>query len=130
MRVRTMIATVALVGGFTALGTSQAGAESGTAYSTDGGTPGASTYFNDAEDRYRVCDREVDGWDAVGWIEVKQADGSWKRFSKVYARGGACVPHDTEVLREAADMRVWACLSTDPIAGLYACGSRLLQGVA
>lgn len=126
MRIKAMVATAALACGLVLFGGSPASAESGGVLSVGGG---ARTYFDDSPDKYTVCDLEADGYRAVGWIEVEQADLSWNRFAKVEASGvGVCTPRPTDVLMEAARLRVVACVQNGASGTPFNCGRRILLG--
>lgn len=126
MRIRAAIATIGLACGFVLFGGVPASAESGIAWSTG---LHASTHFDDSVDKYTVCDWSDDGWLAVGWIEVKQADGSWRQFPKetVVGGDGHCNPKDVEVLSENAPVKVWACLKV-PAGAQFDCENEILSG--
>ncbi len=125
MRTRAIIATTGLACGLVLFAASPATAASGTAWSGEA----ARTRFDDSVDKYEVCDLADDEKKAVGWIEVKQADGSWKQFPKEVVVGGIghCNPRDVEVLREDAPLRVYACLKTAAGAQIN-CEHTLLDG--
>lgn len=127
MRTRAIIATIGLAFGLVLFGASPAMAASGSVESVGGG---ARTTFDDSVDKFTVCDLLTDGFRAVGWIEVKQADGSWNRFPKEEAVNGAghCNPKDVEVLREAADLKVVACVQNGAAGNPFNCNSRVLNG--
>lgn len=126
MRIRAAIATIGLACSFVLFGASSATAESGTAWSE---TAAASTHFDDSVDKYTVCDHFDDGWLAVGWIEVQQADLSWRQFPKEVVVGGPghCNPKDVEVQRENAPVIVWACLKV-PAGPRFDCEPKPLLG--
>ena len=130
MRARKLMALTGLTCGILLAGNSPALAASGTAYSTDGGTRGASTQFNDNGDSYRVCDLDGDYMRAVGWIEVRQADGSWKKFQKVEAADGVgdCNGNDVDILRETAQVKIVACRQNGAFATPQDCGWIIISG--
>jgi hypothetical protein len=65
----------------------------------------------------------------VGWIEVFQADGTWRQFPKEVVVGGIghCNPKDVEVLSEEAPVLVWACLKV-PVGPRFDCDHKALLG--
>jgi hypothetical protein len=129
MNVRKTTVLTGLACGILLAGNSPAWAASDTAYSTDGGTRGASTYYNDNGDSYTVCDRSGDYMRAVGWIEVRQEDGSWNRFAKVEAVGeGVCNGNNVDVIRENADVRITACRQNGAFAQPQDCGWKIIPG--
>ena len=127
MRIRATIATIGLACGLVLFGGTPASAESGTAWSL---TLHASTRFDDSVDKYTVCDKSAnDGYLAVGWIEVFQADGSWRQFPKVVVTGDFehCTTKDIDVLSENKPVIVWACLK-EPQGARTDCGHKSLLG--
>lgn len=130
MRVRTMIITTGLACGLSLVGASPAMAANGKAWSTDAGAAGASTYYDDGPDSYLVCDEDGDYMGAAGWIEVRQADGSWSRFAKKYAGGGVgdCTGNNVDVTRENAQVKIVACRQNGPDATPQDCGYIIVQG--
>jgi hypothetical protein len=127
MRTRAIIATIALTFGVVLFGASPAMAQSGYAWSIGNG---ARTHFDDSVDKYTVCDKAEDGYRAVGWISVQQADGSWNAFPKEYAVNGVghCNPKDVEVLREDANLRVHACVQNGAAGNPFNCHWEPLLG--
>ncbi|SCL36946.1 hypothetical protein GA0074692_4501 [Micromonospora pallida] len=109
---------------------SPAMAASGTAFSTDAGAAGASTRYNDDGDIYTACDLDADGTGAVGWIEVRQADGSWNKYPERYVGGGAgsCSEYNANIARESADVRIVACRQNGPTANPQDCGRHIVPG--
>lgn len=130
MRARKLIATAGLASGILLLGNVPAMAASGTAWSTDAGDRGASTYYNDNGDSYKVCDEDADYMGAVGWIEVKQADGSWNKFPSRYAGDGndTCNGNNVDILRESAQVKIVACRQNGPYASPQDCGYIIVPG--
>lgn len=88
----------------------------------------AETWYRDytglTDDLIVVTDRVKDGHGAVGWIEVKQADGSWNRFPKIYNGKGyqTSVSVRQDVLREAAQVKVVSCLQDGVGGSPWNCG--------
>ena len=105
-------------------------AASGTAWSTDSGDAGASTHFDDNGDIYTVCDEDADSMGAVGWIDVRQADGSWKSFPKVYVGtgNGTCKGNNTDILRESAQVKIHACRQNGSTGTPQDCGYIIVSG--
>jgi len=130
MRLVTKLVVAGAACGLMFTGASPAMAASATAYSTDAGTRGASTHFDDGENIYTVCDRDADGMRAVGWIEVRQADGSWNKFPKIEALGdGNCVSNKAYIIREDAAVMIKACRKNgDGADRLRDCGSDTVSG--
>lgn len=88
----------------------------------------AETWYRDhtgfTDDLIVVSDTLKDDHGAAGWIEVQQADGSWKRFPKIYnGKGnGTSVSVRQDVLREHARVKVVSCLQ-DGVGGTpWNCG--------
>lgn len=127
LRTRAIVATLGLACGLVLFGASPATAESGSVTSIGGG---ARTTFDDSVDKFTVCDLEADGFRAVGWIEVRQADGSWNKFPKEEAVNGVghCNPKDVEVVREAADLKVVACVQNGAAGTPFNCNTKILAG--
>lgn len=50
--------------------------------------PQGKTTLNDSGGIYTVCDTAKDGMSAAGWIEVRQANGSWYKHPVIKATGG------------------------------------------
>ncbi|MEP6631307.1 MAG: hypothetical protein ABJA89_12600 [Lapillicoccus sp.] len=88
----------------------------------------AETWYRDytgfTDDLIVVTDRLKDSHGAVGWIEVKQADGSWNRFPKIYNGKGynTSVSVRQDVLREGAQVKVVSCLQDGVGGSPYNCG--------
>jgi hypothetical protein len=125
-----MIGITGLTCALSLAGVSPAMAANGKAWSTDGGDRGASTYYDDGPDEYTVCDEDGDSMGAAGWIEVKQANGSWNKFPTKYAGGGVgdCTGNNTDVLRESAEVKIVACRQNGPTATPQDCGYIIVQG--
>lgn len=130
MRIGRKTAALGVVAGALVLGTPAAYAASGIAWSTDGGDRGASTTFNDNGDIYTVCDEDEDSMGAAGWIEVKQKDGSWKKYPKIYVGtgNGDCKGNNTDVTREGANLKVVACRQNGSTASPQDCGWIIISG--
>lgn len=125
---RLVVVMLALAACFT-MTTGPAAAESGSVLTTDGGATGGRTSFEDLWDRYKVCDLDEDGMRVVGWISVKQADGSWSPFARLEAVGsGNCASRDVDVTREEADLMVVACRQNGASAPTQDCGTKILAG--
>ena len=88
----------------------------------------AETWYRDytgfTDDLIVVTDRAKDGHGAAGWIEVKQSDGSWNRFPKIYnGKGyGTSVSVRQDVLREGAQVKVVSCLQDGVGGSPWNCG--------
>lgn len=104
-----------------------AAADSGQVYSVGAA---ARSIFNDQNDVVTSCDRSADGHGSVGWISVRQADGSWNPFPHVYNGGGSgtCRSVDFNVVRERADLRLYSCLQDGSSGRPYSCGVATLDG--
>ena len=118
------VATIPLV----VLATSHtAFAVNGTAYAAD---HDAVTYYFDSGDYVTVCDEEYDAHGAVGWIEVRQADGSYKAFPHLYEGSGYnhCTQVVQDVLRESSRVKVVSCLQDGRYGRPYSCGFTYTNG--
>ncbi|WBB77373.1 hypothetical protein O7606_13815 [Micromonospora sp. WMMD882] len=127
MGARRLLAGVVLTCGIMLAGvgiSSPALAADGTAESTDAGVAGARTQYKDDGDIYTVCDRDADSMGAVGWIEIKQEDGSWNKFREVYVGGGAgaCEGNNVDVNREGARVKIVACRQNGSTGNPQDCG--------
>ncbi|WP_019146665.1 hypothetical protein [Aeromicrobium massiliense] len=128
-RITRLAAAVTLAAGVVLVGVgSPAQAASG---GVDNPTGGARTYFHDDQDIVIVSDRAGDTHAASGWIEIKQADGSWVRRpgTPIYVPGeGNFQSIPVNVQREAADVRLVACLQDGQNGQPYSCGRRIISG--
>jgi hypothetical protein len=90
----------------------------------------AVTYFFDSGDFVTVCDMAYDHHGAVGWIEVKQADGSYNAFPHVYEGDGykTCTQVVQDVRREAATVKIVSCLQDGRYGRPWNCGFRYVSG--
>lgn len=90
----------------------------------------AYTYYTDKGDYVTVCDRAPDGHGAVGWIAVRQSDGSYKNFPRVYQGNGDghCAIVSQDVLREGSPIKIVSCLIDGPNGTPYGCGTKYIQG--
>ena len=111
-----------------------ASADSGGAHAVrrDDGNYRATTYYQDDGDKVTVCD--VNGADhhgAVGWIQVRQADGhTYKKFPSVYdGRGsGSCVSVVQDVIRESSVVGIFSCYQDGPSGEPWGCGATFVNG--
>ncbi|WP_147444988.1 hypothetical protein [Corallococcus sp. CA053C] len=105
-------------------------AASGCARTTDTGDVAGKTCFNDNGDIYTVTDTDADNEGVVGWIEVEQANGTWKAFAKVYVGSGYNTSdgNNVDITNESARVRVWACRQNGSGGTPYSCGSAVLLG--
>lgn len=105
----------------------------GTALADDGvarAASGARTEYYDGSDIVIVYDTYKDSHGAVGWIEVQQANGSYKAFPHVYAGRGAGTSElvHQDVLRETSRIKVVSCLQ-DGVGGKpWNCGQKYING--
>jgi hypothetical protein len=105
-------------------------AASGNAYTSDTGDIAGHTYWDDRLNVYTVYDDDKDSEGVVGWIEVRQANGSWSPSPHVYVGTG----YDTErsgyrdVKHEYADVRIWACRQNGASGKPYSCGKAIVPG--
>ncbi|CAA9232732.1 MAG: hypothetical protein AVDCRST_MAG41-1073 [uncultured Corynebacteriales bacterium] len=127
MRLSRIITTIAVTAGASIALAGPAMADSGEVYSVGAA---AKTIFNDQNNVVSVWDRAADSHGAVGWIEVRQADGSWNRFPKVYNGNGngTYVAQQFDIARESAQLRVVSCLQDGANGTPYSCGSAILNG--
>lgn len=130
MKVRHLIATAAAV---TAVGTAAAAAPA--AFATDGSVHNGWGYtlYTDysPDDEYKVCDTAADGMSAVGWIEVRNADGTWYEYSHLRAAGnGTCASNDVNIIdsKEDRQVKVVVCRKNYPDGPLRDCESRIFSG--
>lgn len=103
-------------------------AESRSATAADGAAQ--TTYFDD-RDNVEVCDFVSDHHGAIGWIEVRQANGTFKAFSRVYNGNGArrgCITVHQDVLREASTVKVVSCIVDGPHGRPFNCGQQYASG--
>lgn len=123
-RVVLAIATATLL---VATSATPASASSDTVYSAN---RAGSTAYYDAFDQVEVCDRLKDAHGAIGWISVKQADGSWSNFPRVYEGGGVnhCTLVSQDVIREFASIRIYSCWVDGAFGTPYNCGSKVIDG--
>ena len=107
-----------------------AGADSGNAYTSDLGDVAGHTYFDDRINVYTVYDDDEDGEGVVGWIEVRQANGSWLAYERVYVGTGNGTSKSAyrDITREEADVRIWACRQNGPGGTPYSCGKAVVPG--
>lgn len=88
--------------------------------------------YNDSGDSYTVCDDLADGMSAVGWISVRQANGSWNAFAKITDSNGAgnsCAGNNVDVIREGADVRLSLCRQDNSVGGPRRdCSSEVISG--
>lgn len=105
-------------------------ADSGNAYTSNVGSPAGHTHFDDRIEVYTVYDDASDYEGVVGWIDVRQADGNWKAYERVYVGTGYGTSKSAyhDVLREAASVRIWACRQDGPYGQPYSCGSAIVPG--
>ena len=124
---RTTLVSGLMAGGLVlAGGAAPAAAASG--YVT---SPGGKTTFNDSGDIYTVCDTAKDGMSAVGWIEVRQANGSWYKHPVIKATGGKgdCVRKNVDVKREKAQLKIVSCRQDIGAGGgIYNCYRAIIPG--
>ncbi|PRY55681.1 hypothetical protein BCF74_12265 [Knoellia remsis] len=127
MKIRNVILAGAVAAGGAVGFAGPAAADSGQVYSVGAA---AVSIFNDQNDVVTTCDRARDGEGTVGWISVRQADGTWNAFPRVYNGGGVntCRSGDFNVLREAAPVRLYSCLQNGPSGRPYSCGVATLNG--
>jgi hypothetical protein len=90
----------------------------------------ALTTYHDVGDKIEVTDNAKDGEGAVGWIAVKQADGSYKDFPHVYNGYGfgQTVTVTQDVVREASEYRIESCIQNGPNGTPYNCGFKYYSG--
>lgn len=102
-------------------------ANDGTAYAAD---HAAITYYWDRGDYITVCDNAYDSHGAVGWIEVRQADGSYRAFPHLYEGGGYkhCTQVVQDVLREGSTVKVVSCLQDGRYGRPWNCGQVYVAG--
>ncbi|WP_163998490.1 hypothetical protein [Pyxidicoccus caerfyrddinensis] len=105
-------------------------AASGCANTTDTGDTAGKTCFDDGGDIYTVYDLDSDNEGVVGWIEVRQADGSWKAFARVYVGTGYNTHkgNNVDVVREGAQVKVVACRQNGSGGTPYSCGTAIIAG--
>ncbi|NMO19253.1 hypothetical protein HPC49_16535 [Pyxidicoccus fallax] len=123
-----MIIRVAVVAGLMCSAT--AFAADGTAYTSDAGDIAGRTHFDDNGDIYTVYDMDADNEGVVGWIEVQQADGSWRAFRRVYVGSGDGTheSNNVDIVREGARVKIVACRQNGPSGNPYACGTAIVTG--
>ncbi|TQK70653.1 hypothetical protein [Nocardioides sp. SLBN-35] len=111
------------------LAASPATAASGSVDAIGGG---ARTWFGDADNIVIVSDRLGDYHGAVGWIEIKQADGSWNQrpATRIYvgAGEGSFQSIPVTVNREAADVRLVSCLQDGASGSPWNCNRKIISG--
>ncbi|MEO7235564.1 MAG: hypothetical protein ABIW80_09325 [Lapillicoccus sp.] len=102
-------------------------ASNGTAYAAD---HAAITYYFDSGDYVTVCDNDIDSHGAVGWIEVRQADGSYHAFPHLYEGDGYnhCTQVVQDVQRETATVKVVSCLQDGRYGRPWNCGFVYVSG--
>ena len=91
---------------------------------------GGFTSYHDDGDQVQVYDTETDTHGVAGWIEVKQADGSWKKFPKIYVGtgSGTLVIVTQDVSREAADVKMVNCLQDGQSGAPWNCAFKIISG--
>lgn len=89
----------------------------------------ASTSYWDGGDYITVCDLETDHHGAIGWIAVKQSNGSYKNFPRVYEGGGYnhCTQVVQNVLREASTIKIVSCVVDGPNGSPFNCGIKYVN---
>ncbi|RKH03181.1 hypothetical protein D7X74_36475 [Corallococcus sp. CA047B] len=120
----------AVVAVLVGLGGAPAFAANGTAYTSDAGDTAGKTYFNDDGDIYTVYDTDSDNEGVVGWVEVQQANGSWKAFARVYVGTGynTHASNNVDIVREGARVKIVACRQNGPSGTPYSCGTAIISG--
>jgi len=120
-------AVVATAGALIALNIQPAAAADGYVYAAG---YAALTVYHDSGDQIDVVDNARDGEGAVGWIAVKQADGTYKSFSHIYnGKGfGEKITVTQDVLREASEYRIVSCIQNGPYGSPYNCGTKYYSG--
>lgn len=105
-------------------------ADSGNAYTSDTGDIAGHTHFDDRIDVYTVYDDDKDSEGVVGWIEVRQANGSWKGYERLYVGTGNNTHRSAyrDIQREGADVRIWACRQNGSGGSPYSCGRAVVRG--
>jgi hypothetical protein len=105
-------------------------AQSGNAYTSDTGDTAGHTYWDDRLNVYTVYDDDEDHEGVVGWIEVRQANGSWSPSPHVYVGTGNGTERSgyRDVKHEYADVRIWACRQNGSSGTPYSCGKAIVPG--
>ena len=118
----TIVAAVSIT-----LSAPTASAASASAFAANGN---AETVYYDNGDWVVVCDMERDRHGAMGWIEIRQANGSFRAFSHIYAGSGKghCAKVHQDVLREASLVKVVSCLVDGPHGRPFSCGHQYVKG--
>ncbi|MCW2809749.1 MAG: hypothetical protein JWP57_4668 [Spirosoma sp.] len=121
---------LAAVGLMALVGPQSASARDGRAFTSDTGDIAGHTSYYDATDIYTVYDDDADSVGVVGWIEIKQSDGSWRPFPRVYVGTGNGTQRSNykDVVREAATVRIWACRQNGPDGYPFNCGRADVSG--
>ena len=91
---------------------------------------GGFTSYHDDGDKVQVYDTEKDSHGVAGWIEVKQANGSWKKFPKIYVGTGVgtLVIVTQDVVRESADVKIVNCLQDGQSGQPWNCAFDIISG--
>ncbi|RKH69207.1 hypothetical protein [Corallococcus aberystwythensis] len=127
MIIRKALGAVAVLAGLCA---APAFAASGCAYTTDAGQAAGRTCFDDGGDIYTVYDLDSDNEGVVGWVEVKQANGTWKAFARVYVGTGynTSKGNNVDIVREGAQVKIVACRQNGSGGTPYSCGTAIIAG--
>lgn len=91
---------------------------------------GGFTSYHDDGDKVQVYDTEKDSHGVAGWIEVKQANGSWKKFPKLYVGTGrgTLVIVTQDVVREGSDIKMVNCLQDGRSGTPWNCAFKIIRG--
>jgi hypothetical protein len=128
MRAGRRVLAVAAVGVCaTAVGLQPAAAADGYVYAAG---YAALTVYHDVGDKIDVIDNAKDNEGAVGWIEVQQANGTFKAFPHIYVGGGFTtkVTVTQDVLREGSRVKIVSCIQNGPSGHPYNCGIAYANG--
>ncbi len=85
--------------------------------------------YVDAGDKVKVCDTKKNDDGVIGWIAVRQTNGNYKNYARIYAGGaGKCVTKTQNVTPENTSIILTACSVSGANGTPYACGSKIIKG--
>jgi hypothetical protein len=124
-RIITAITTIAAAACAITVAAPPSQAETGVVFGA-----GGFTSYHDDGDKVQVYDTEQDTHGVAGRIEIKQADGSWKKFPKIYVGTGkgTLVIVTQDVVRESADVKMVNCLQDGRYGQPWNCAFKIISG--